>query len=104
MLQEPLQLIEIVENDRELAANILDLYQSALANRMNEIMKVLTIIATIFIPLTFIAGVYGMNFENMPELHTRNGYFVVLGMMAILGFGMFAWFIRKGWLSRSRKK
>jgi magnesium transporter len=71
---------------------------------MNEVMKVLTIISTIFIPLTFIAGVYGMNFSNMPELRTRNGYFAVLSLMAFLGFGMFALFIKKGWLTRSRHR
>jgi magnesium transporter len=98
------QLLELAESYRETGSSLMDFYLSSIGNRMNEIMKVLTIISTIFIPLTFIAGIYGMNFENMPELRTRNGYFIVLGVMAFLGFGMFFWFIRKGWLSRRRKE
>jgi len=66
-------------------------------NRMNEIMKVLTVIATIFIPLTFIAGVYGMNFRNMPELEWQWGYFGVLGFMGLLFTGMVLYFRRKNW-------
>jgi len=97
------QLLELAESYRETGSSLMDFYLSSISNRMNEIMKVLTIIATIFIPLTFIAGVYGMNFENMPELHTRDGYFVVIGIMAFLGFGMFFWFIHKGWLTPKRK-
>jgi magnesium transporter len=93
-----IQLIEIVENDRELAANILDLYQSALANRMNEVMKVLAIISTIFIPLSFIAAVWGMNFEHMPELAEPWGYPAALGLMACVAVGLLSWFkIRKWW-------
>lgn len=93
-----IQLIEIVENDRELAANILDLYQSALANRMNEVMKVLAIISTIFIPLSFIAAVWGMNFEHMPELRETWGYPAALGFMAFVAASLLAWFkIRKWW-------
>lgn len=97
------RLLDLAETCRELDSSLMDFYLSIISNRMNEIMKVLTIIATIFIPLTFIAGVYGMNFGNMPELHTRYGYFIVLGIMAILGLGMFAWFIHKGWLTPKRK-
>ncbi len=65
---------------------------------MNEVMKVLTIIATVFIPLSFIAGVYGMNFENMPELHHKYGYFILLGVMLFVFLGMGYYFKRKGWL------
>ncbi len=97
------RLLDLAETCRELDASLMDFYLSTISNRMNEIMKVLTIISTIFIPLTFIAGVYGMNFNNMPELRTRNGYFIVLGIMALLGFGMFGVFIRKGWLTRTRR-
>ncbi len=97
------QLLELAESYRETGSSLMDFYLSSISNRMNEIMKVLTIIATIFIPLTFIAGVYGMNFKNMPELETRNGYFIVLGIMAILGFGMLFWFVHKGWLTPKRK-
>jgi len=69
-----------------------------LSNKMNEVMKVLTIIATIFIPLSFIAGVYGMNFEYMPELGYKYGYFILLGTMAVLIAGMIFYFKRRKWL------
>lgn len=92
------QLVEIIETYRELAASMMDVYLSSLSNRMNEIMKVLTLIATIFIPLTFIVGIYGMNFDYMPELHWIWGYPVVLLVMAIIVIGMLIYFRRKGWL------
>jgi magnesium transporter len=66
--------------------------------KMNQVMKVLTIITTIFVPLTFIVGVYGMNFDNMPELRTQNGYFVVIGFMLLLVCGMLIYFRKKRWL------
>ena len=78
--------------------NLLDLYHSSLGMKMNQIMKVLTIITTIFVPLTFIVGVYGMNFDNMPELRTQNGYFFVLGGMLVIVLGMLNYFRRKRWL------
>jgi magnesium transporter len=99
-----MRLLDLAETCRELDSSLMDFYLSTISNRMNEIMKVLTIISTIFIPLTFISGVYGMNFDHMPELRTRDGYFVVLGIMAFLGLGMFALFIHKGWLTRSRRR
>ena len=71
---------------------------SSISNRMNEIMKFLTIIGTIFIPLTFIAGVYGMNFQNMPELHWQWGYFGALGLMLAVTLFLLAYFKRKKWL------
>jgi len=83
---------------REMLSNLLDLYHSNLGMKMNQIIKVLTIITTIFVPLTFIVGVYGMNFDNMPELHTQNGYFVVLGFMTVLVILMLIYFQRKKWL------
>jgi magnesium transporter len=98
------RLLDLAETCRELDSSLMDFYLSTISNRMNEIMKVLTIISTIFIPLTFISGVYGMNFDHMPELRTRNGYFIVLGLMAALGLSMFALFIKKGWLTRSRHR
>jgi magnesium transporter len=97
------QLLELAESYRETSSSLMDFYLSSISNRMNEIMKVLTIIATIFIPLTFIVGIYGMNFDNMPELHTQNGYFITLGVMAAIGIGMLWWFARKGWLTRRKK-
>jgi magnesium transporter len=93
-----IQVIETVETFRDLMTTMFDIYMSGVSNRMNNIMKVLTIIATIFIPLTFIVGVYGMNFENMPELQWKYGYFLVLGFMATLAFGMLWMFKKKGWL------
>ncbi|MFO7637937.1 MAG: magnesium/cobalt transporter CorA [bacterium] len=92
------QVIETVESHRETVSGLLDLYLSSISNRMNEVMKVLTIIATIFIPLTFIAGIYGMNFGFMPELRWRWGYFIVLGVMAAVALGMVHYFHRRRWL------
>jgi magnesium transporter len=76
----------------------MDLYLSSLSNRMNEIMKVLTVIATIFMPLTFIAGVYGMNFKYMPELEWHWGYPAVLLLMAAVAVNMLSYFFRKKWI------
>jgi magnesium transporter len=92
------QLIEIYEAYRDLVSNQMDMYMSTISNRMNEIMKVLTIISTIFIPLSFIAGVYGMNFQHMPELEWKYSYFAVLGVMFLIMIGMLLFFRRKKWL------
>lgn len=92
-----IQVIETVETIRDMLGGMLDIYLSSLSNRMNEVMKVLTIIATIFIPLTFIAGIYGMNFEYMPELTLKNGYFVVLIVMLIVAIYMVYYFKKKKW-------
>jgi magnesium transporter len=92
-----LKLTEMIESNREMTADLRDSYDSLRSNRMNAIMKTLTVITTIFMPLTFIAGVYGMNFANMPELKWQWGYFVVIGVMLSLGIGMYLWFKRKGW-------
>jgi magnesium transporter len=91
------QVLEILETYRELAGSMLDVYLSSLSHRMNEVMKVLTIIATIFIPLTFIAGVYGMNFAHMPELGWPWAYPAVMALMAAIGLGLVAFFRRRGW-------
>lgn len=99
-----IQVIDIVETFRDMASGTLDIYMSSVSNRMNEVMKVLTIIATIFIPLTFIAGVYGMNFDpgvspwNMPELGLYYGYPVVLVLMLVLALAEVVYFRKKGWL------
>ncbi len=82
----------------ELASDLVDGYLSVSAHRLNEIMKVLTIVAAIFIPLTFLAGIYGMNFDNMPELHSTVGYFVVLVVMAIIAVALLVLFRKKRWL------
>jgi magnesium transporter len=92
-----LKLSEVIESNREMTADMRDSYISLNSNRMNNIMKTLTVITTIFMPLSFIAGVYGMNFNYMPELTWHWGYFVILTMMFGIGFGMFAWFRHKGW-------
>jgi magnesium transporter len=71
---------------------------SNMSNKMNEVMKVLTVMASIFIPLTFIVGIYGMNFDNMPELHWENGYYMVWGLMIILLILMLIYFKKKRWI------
>jgi magnesium transporter len=93
------QLLDMVETYRELASGLLDVFMSSVGNRMNEVMKVLTIFAALFIPLTFIAGLYGMNFEKMPELKWSWGYPTALGAMAVVAGLMLFFFYRKGWLS-----
>ncbi len=93
-----IQVIDTVETFRDLLGGMLDLYLSSVSHRMNEIMKVLTLIATIFIPLTFIAGVYGMNFEYMPELHWRWAYPAVWAVMIVAGIGLLFFFKKKKWL------
>ncbi len=98
------QIMDLVENYREIASGLIDIYLSSMTQRMNEVMKVLTIISTIFIPLTFIAGVYGMNFDpdagplSMPELRTPYGYILTLIGMAVIALGLVWWFWRKGWI------
>jgi magnesium transporter len=92
------QVIDMLESLRDVAAGLLDTYLSSISNRMNEVMKVLTIIATIFIPITFIAGIYGMNFDNMPELHWKWGYPMALAMMLSVACTMIVYFKRKNWL------
>ena len=92
------QVMDTVETYRDMLSGMLDLYLSSISNRMNEVMKVLTIIATIFIPLTFIAGIYGMNFDYMPELHWRWGYPAVVLVMLATAAAMLRSFRRRGWL------
>lgn len=92
------QALDTLELFREMISSILDVYLSSLTNRMNEIMKVLTIIATIFIPITFVASVYGMNFKYMPELSWHWGYPAVLGLMLVVSLIMLYYFKRKKWL------
>jgi magnesium transporter len=92
------QVMDMVENARESMASMHDTYLSSLSNRMNEVMKVLTIISTIFIPLTFIAGVYGMNFKNMPELEWKDGYYAILALMVAIAVLLVIYFRRQRWL------
>jgi magnesium transporter len=91
-------VIETVESYMEMISNLIELYLSIGNNRLNEVMKILTIISTIFIPLTFLAGVYGMNFRNMPELEWKWGYFVILLVMFLVAAVMVWFFRRKKWL------
>ncbi len=93
-----IQLMDVVDTYREVSSNLMDIYLSTLSNKTNEVMKVLTVMATIFIPLTFIVGIYGMNFEYMPELHWKWGYPAVWAAMIILSAGMLINFKRRGWL------
>ncbi len=92
------QVIDTIETYRDMLSGMLDIYLSSISNRMNEIMKVLTIIATVFMPLTFLAGVYGMNFQYMPELEWRWGYFALWGVMIVIALFMLIAFRRKKWL------
>jgi magnesium transporter len=93
-----IRLIDSVETIRDMLSGMLDIYLTNVSNRMNEIMKVLTIITTIFIPLTFIAGIYGMNFHYMPEISKRWGYPAVLGLMIVIVLFMLLYFKRKKWI------
>lgn len=93
-----IQVSESVDIQRELIWSLMDMHMTTISNRMNEVMKVLTIMATIFIPLTFIAGIYGMNFENIPELKFKYGYFVLWGVMIVIFLAMLYYFKRKEWL------
>ncbi len=92
-----IHLLDTVNSLRELLSGMLDFYLSAQGNRMNEVMATLTIISTIFIPLSFLAGIYGMNFKFMPELEWQWGYFVLLGVMGTVGGAMVVYFRKKGW-------
>ncbi|MEO0986958.1 MAG: magnesium/cobalt transporter CorA [Cyanobacteria bacterium J06639_14] len=97
------QILDILETYREVSSSLMDVYLSSVSNRMNDVMKLLTVIATIFIPLTFIAGVYGMNFNantsplNMPELGWYWGYPACLGLMAVIAIALFFFFWQQGW-------
>jgi magnesium transporter len=92
-----IQIMDTVETFRDMVAGLLDIYLSSISNRMNEVMKVLTIISTVFIPLSFIVGLYGMNFVYMPELQWKWGYFAVWAVMIVIVLGMLTFFRRKKW-------
>lgn len=93
-----LQINDNIDLYREMVWGLMDMHMTTMSNKMNGIMKVLTIISTIFIPLTFIVGVYGMNFDNMPELHSKNGYYILWGIMILLFVALLIYFRRKKWL------
>jgi magnesium transporter len=92
------QVIDTVETYRDLLSGMLDLYLSSISNRTNEVMKFLTVIGTIFMPLTFLVGVYGMNFKHMPELEWQSGYFLLWGVMLVISLLMVVYFRKKRWL------
>jgi len=103
------RVMDLVESYREIGSGLMDVYLSSISNRMNEIMKVLTLFASIFIPLSFVAGLYGMNFDtaspwNMPELGWRWGYLFALGLMALVAGGLLSYFWRQGWIGRRTAK
>ncbi|MDD3789298.1 MAG: magnesium/cobalt transporter CorA [Petrimonas sp.] len=91
------QATEMLDYYREVLYDSLDVYHSSMSTKLNDIMALLTVYSVVFIPLTFIVGVYGMNFDHMPELHTRNGYFVVWGIMIVIALAMLWYFKRKKW-------
>ncbi len=99
-----IKLVEMLESYREFSSDIRDNYLSINSDKMNNIMMTLTVITTIFMPLTFIAGLYGMNFVYMPELDERSGYFIVLGIMGLIALIMFGFFMKIGWLRFGTKK
>ena len=96
------QVIETLDSQRETIAGLTDIYYAIVSNRMNSVMKTLTVFTAIFMPLTFIAGIYGMNFENMPELTWHYGYFMTLGVMAAVFIGLIVYFRRRGWIGGSQ--
>lgn len=89
---------ELAENYRDLIGGLLDIHLSVVANKTNEVMKVLAVFSAIILPLSLIAGIYGMNFDNIPELHTAHGYFVTIGVMIIIAVGLLIYFWRLGWI------
>lgn len=92
------QAVEVIDTYRDILSDHLNIYNTKISNRLNEIMKVLTIFSAIFIPLTFIAGIYGTNFDNLPELHYKYAYFVMLGVMLAVALVMLRFFKRRGWI------
>jgi magnesium transporter len=98
------RVVDLSENYRDLISGSLEAYLSVVSNRLNEIMKVLTIFSAVMLPLTFIAGVYGMNFDNMPELHSRYGYYAAWAIMIAVAVAMLLFFKRRGWIGGSSEK
>ncbi len=98
LYEHTIQIMDNLELLRDTLTSAFEIYLSMVSNRMNDSMRVLTVIATIFIPLTFVAGIYGMNFDNMPELHWKMGYAYVWVVMGIIGVGMFTYFRKRRWL------
>jgi magnesium transporter len=93
-------VLEEIDAGKQVLEGMTNLFYAAQGQRMNEIMRVLTVVSSIFIPLTFIVGVYGMNFENMPELKYKYGYYTIVGIMILLGIGLLSFFLKRGWLRK----
>jgi magnesium transporter len=91
------QIIETLETSRDMMSSMLEIYLSTVNNRLNEVMKLLTVISTIFIPLTFVTSIYGMNFHYLPEITWRWGYYMVWGIMLLMVTGMLTYFKKKRW-------
>jgi magnesium transporter len=96
--EHTIQVMDTVDTYRDILSGMFDIYLSSNSNRLNEVMKVLTIIATLFMPLTFLTGVYGMNFEHMPELKWQYGYFMLWGVMIVIALAMLSYFRKKKWI------
>jgi magnesium transporter len=94
------RVTDLAESYRDLISGALDAYLSVVSNRLNEVMKVLTIFSAVMLPLTFIAGVYGMNFDNLPELHWKYSYFMAWGVMIVVAVGMLLAFWKAGWIGQ----
>jgi magnesium transporter len=95
-----LAVLEEIDASKQILDGMANLYYAMQGQRMNEIMRVLTVVSSIFIPLTFIVGVYGMNFKYMPELEYKYGYYTIIGVLFLIGFGLLMFFLKRGWLKR----
>jgi magnesium transporter len=104
VLDHTISVLDGIETLREMTVGVMDIYLSSVGNRTNEVMKTLTVIASLFIPMSFIAGVYGMNFDYMPELHWRWGYLAAWVLMIGMAAGLLAWFRHRGWLGEPRPR
>jgi magnesium transporter len=99
-----LRISDLSESYRDLVSSLFDIHFSVVANRNNDVMKTLTVLSSIILPLSLIAGIYGMNFENMPELKTPYGYFATLGLMAVVAIVLLIYFWRRGWIFHREEK
>jgi magnesium transporter len=98
------RISDLAESYRDLVNGLFDIHFSVTANKTNDVMKLLAVFSAIILPLSLIAGIYGMNFENMPELHSPYGYYLTIGLMIVIGVGLFIYFWRKGWIFEAREK
>ena len=99
-----LRISDLAESYRDIVGGLFDIHFAVVANKTNEVMKTLAVFSAIMLPLTLIAGIYGMNFENMPELKSSNGYFMILGLMALIAIALIYYFWYKGWIFQPEDK